>query len=192
MLTLDQHQKAFQRQRFLAMPLAGLLVWTTLGLLALFLPLQFLVMAYWIGTGSIVYLGLFLRRFTGEWAEAQQQGRNPFDRLFFQCQLMALLVFAIAIPFFLVDPYSQPLSLGILAGLMWVPMSWMLQHWIGMVHAVARTVLVLLAWYLFPQQAFVAVPVVIVAMYVFSIVVMERRWRRVRADERREAWCAER
>jgi uncharacterized membrane protein len=181
MLTLDQHRAAFQRHRFLAMPLAGLIVWTILGVLALFLPFQQLTLAYWIGTGGIVYLGLFLRRFTGELAAARQEAPNPFDRLFFQAQFMALLVFAIAIPFFLIEPHSQPLSLGILSGLMWVPMSWMLQHWIGIAHAVIRTLLVLLAWYLFPEQSFVAISVVIVAVYLFSIVVMEQRYRRVQA-----------
>ena len=82
---------------------------------------------------------------------------------------MAWLVFAIAIPFFLVEPTSLPLTVGILAGLMWLPFSWMIQHWVGIFHGIARTVLVVAVWYLFPDHRFVAVPAVIVAVYLVTI-----------------------
>ncbi|MEO7052171.1 MAG: hypothetical protein ABI128_10955 [Rhodanobacter sp.] len=56
-------------------------------------------------------------------------------------------------------------------------MSWIIRHWIGIAHAVGRTVTVLAAWYLFPQQRFVAIPAVIVVIYVFTMLVLETRWR---------------
>ena len=90
---------------------------------------------------------------------------------------MALLVYAIAIPFFLRDYTSLPLSVGVLSGLMWVPMSWLIGHWVGLFHAIARTVLVTAAWYLFPDARFVVIPFVIVAIYAVTIVVLEQRWR---------------
>ncbi|MFN0181558.1 MAG: DUF7010 family protein [Gemmatimonadales bacterium] len=62
-----------------------------------------------------------------------------------------------------------------LAGLMWVPFSWILQHWVGLFHDIARTVLVLAAWYLFPEQRFVVIPAVIVAIYLVTIFVLMRR-----------------
>ncbi len=88
---------------------------------------------------------------------------------------MALLVWAIAIPFYMVEPSSLPLSVGILVGLMWVPFSWMIQHWIGLFHGITRTVLVVAAWYVFPAQRFVVIPVVIVIIYLISIYVLARR-----------------
>ena len=87
--------------------------------------------------------------------------------------LLALL--AIAIPFFMIEPTSLPLTVGILTGLMWVPFSWMIQHWVGLFHGIARTVLVTAAWYLFPQRRFVAIPAVIVVIYLITIVVLARR-----------------
>ena len=66
-------------------------------------------------------------------------------------------------------------TVGILAGLMWVPFSWMIQHWVGLFHGIARTVLVTAAWYLFPQRRFVAIPAVIVVIYLITIVVLARR-----------------
>ena len=90
---------------------------------------------------------------------------------------MAVLVYAIAIPFFLVDYTSLPLTIGVLTGLMWLPISWIIQHWIGIVHGVMRTVLIVAVWYLFPEDRFLAVSLVIIGLYVFAITVLEMRWR---------------
>jgi hypothetical protein len=86
-------------------------------------------------------------------------------------------VFAVAIPFFMIEPTSLPLSVGILAGLMWLPLSWIIQHWVGMFHAYARTALVTIAWYLFPDQRFVVIPLIIVIIYLITIYVLARRQR---------------
>jgi hypothetical protein len=95
---------------------------------------------------------------------------------------MSLLVYAIAIPFFMVDYTSLPLTVGILAGLMWLLMSWIIQHWVGVFHSVARTVLVTAAWFLFPTQRFTVIPVVVVAVYAVTLVALDRRWHAVRAQ----------
>jgi uncharacterized membrane protein YqjE len=94
---------------------------------------------------------------------------------------MAVLVFAIAIPFAELDYTSIPLTVGILSGLMWVPLSWAIQHWIGLVHGITRTLVVLGIWYWLPHHRFVAIPAVIVVLYALAIVVLELRWRRIRA-----------
>lgn len=79
--------------------------------------------------------------------------------------------------FFLVEPTSLPLSVGILTGLMWIPLSPMIGHWIGLAHGLGRTALVTAAWYAFPGSRFVAVPAVIVAVYLFSIGALAARER---------------
>ncbi len=178
-LNLDAQRAAFRQQRFLATPLAGLLVWLLLGLLALWLPPTQMPLILYIGTGSIVYVGLGLSHLTGENFLAKGRPKNTFDTLFFYTQGMSLLVFAIAIPFALADYTSLPLSLGILSGLMWLPFSWIVGHWIGAFHALSRTGLILIVWYLYPQARFVLIPFVIAGLYVFTIVVMEQRYRRV-------------
>lgn len=40
---------------------------------------------------------------------------------------------------FLVEPTSLPMSVGILSGLMWIPFSGLIEHWVGFFHAFART-----------------------------------------------------
>lgn len=180
--SLDEQRAEYARRRGLAMPLAGLIAWTMIGIAGAFLPPILAVWSLFLGTGFIAYLGMMLSRFTGENFLARNKPKNAFDSLFFHGLAMALLVYAIAIPFFLVDYTSLPLTVGILAGLMWVPLSWIIQHWVGIFHAVVRTVLVTAAWYLAPHHRFVVIPAIIVGVYLVTIVILELRWRAVNSS----------
>jgi len=175
--SLEQQRQQFAERRFLAMPLAGLLMWLLIGTAALFLSPTQVVWTLFIGTGSIVYVGMLLARFTGEDFFNKTKPKNTFDNLFFLATGMSLLVYAVAIPFFQADYTSLPLTVGILTGLMWMPLSWIIQHWVGVFHAVVRTLLLVAAWYLFPGSRFVVLPLLIVAMYVVTIGILEYRWR---------------
>jgi hypothetical protein len=177
--SLDAQRAEYTRRRGLAMPLAGMIVWTLIGIGGALLPPILAVWSLFIGTGFIAWLGMMLSRFTGENFLDKNKPKNAFDNFFFHCVAMALLVYAIAIPFFRVDYTSLPLTVGILAGLMWLPLSWIIQHWVGIFHAVARTLLVTAAWYLAPHQRFVVIPAVIVGLYGVTIIILEQRWRAV-------------
>lgn len=173
-LSLEEQRRAFSERPLLAMPLAGTIMWTIIGLSGIFFSDLITVWTLFIGTGSIVYLGLFLSRFTGDQISMKEEN-NTFDHLFLLSTGMSLLVYAIAIPFFLIDVTSLPLTVGILTGLMWMPLSWIIQHWIGIFHAVSRTLSVLLAWYLWPEMRFVAIPFIIVTIYLISIIFLRKR-----------------
>ena len=118
---------------------------------------------------------MLVSKVIGEDLLGKNRPSNTFDDLFFLTVVMAWLAFGIAIPFFMVEPTSLPLSVGILAGLMWIPFSWLIQHWIGMFHGIARTVLIVAAWYLFPASRFVVIPGVIVAIYLVTIYFLIKR-----------------
>lgn len=134
-ITLDEQRAEFSRGRFLAMPIAGAISWTLIGSAGAILPLPQAALALFIGTGLIFYLGLLVARFTGEDLLGKTRKNNVFDRLFLLTVFMALLVYAIAIPF-----------------------SGIIQHWVGLFHGVARTVPTVAAWYLFPGHRFVIIP----------------------------------
>jgi hypothetical protein len=179
--SLDEQRREFTKRRLVAMPMAGAIAWTAVGIAGFMLPPYPAAIALFIATGSIVYLGMFLSRFTGEHFLDKTRPKNAFDSLFFHAVAMSVLVYAIAIPFFLADYTSLPLTVGILTGLMWLPLSWIIRHWIGIFHAVARTAAIVAAWYVFPARRFVVIPIVIVVTYAITIVVLERRWRSVQA-----------
>jgi hypothetical protein len=174
-VSLDAQHAAFLDNRFLAMPIAGAVAWTGIGIAGALLPLDLAVWAVFLGTGMIFYLGIGIARLTGEDLLGRRRKGNYFDQIFLFAVASALLVYGIAIPFFLVEPTSLPLSVGVLTGLMWVPFSGLIRHWIGLFHGVARTVLVVAAWYLFPTARFVVIPAVIVAIYLVTILVLVRR-----------------
>lgn len=176
-LSLDAQREAFASRRFLAMPLAGAICWSVVALGGATLPLSLAVWVLYLATGMIAWLGIGLSRFTGEHFLDRTRPKNAFEGLFFTTVAMALLAWAIAIPFFRAEPTSLPLSVGILAGMMWLPLSWIIRHWIGWFHGLARTALILVAHYVWPEHRFVAVPLAIVAIYGITIIVLELRWR---------------
>ncbi|WP_222984037.1 DUF7010 family protein [Flagellimonas meishanensis] len=175
--TLEQQRIEFINQKFLATPLAGLIIWAIVGLIGIFFSDFVAVWAIFIGTGSIVYLGLFLSKFTGEDFLDKSKPKNEFDSLFLFTAAQAILVYSIAIPFFLVDYSSLPMTVGILTGLMWLPFSWIIKHWVGIFHTLVRTITVLALWYLLPHYRFIAIPFAIVLIYIITLIILKERKR---------------
>ncbi|NQZ75904.1 MAG: hypothetical protein HRT61_07295 [Ekhidna sp.] len=173
--TLEVQRNEFSNRKFLATPLAGMIVWFAIGLISIFFSEFVTIWAIFIGTGNIVYLGLFLSRFTGENFLKKDKLKNEFDALFLFAVGQAVLVYSIAIPFFLLDHSSLPLTVGILTGLMWLPFSWIIKHWVGIFHSVARTAVVLALWYLVPAHRFTIIPFAIVLIYIITLYVINRR-----------------
>src|SRR5690625_4686223 len=161
--SLDAQHAAFLDNKFLAMPIAGAVAWAAIGVVGALAPLSVAVWAVWIGTGMIFYLGLGVARMTGEDLLGRERPSDFFDRVF------------------LVEPTSLPLSVGVLTGIMWLPLSGLLRHWIGLFHGVVRTVGIVVVWYLLPEARFVAVPAVIVVVYLVTIFVLARRYTEIRA-----------
>jgi hypothetical protein len=183
-ISLDQQLVEFRQRRFLAMPLAGMLVWFALIFTGAFLSPRAQVLAVFIGTGSIVYLAMFLAKLTGEQVKFKSnKNRNFFDTLFLSAVAMCFLCYALAIPFFLENYRSLPFAVAILTGLMWLPIGVLIKHWVCIFHAVVRTVLCTLAWVMYPEHSFVLQPVIVVAMYVVSIAALELRWKRMQVAE---------
>jgi hypothetical protein len=177
--TLEEQKEEFKRGKLLATPIAGLIAWFIVGIGGIFLSLMGKVVLLFIATGCIVYLGMFISKFTGENFLDKTRSKNTFDNLFFLTIGQALLVYSIAIPFFLVEYSSLPLTVGILTGLMWLPLTWIIDHWVGVFHAVTRTIIVFILWYALPQYRFIAIPFAIVIVYVFTIAILINRNRRL-------------
>ena len=173
--TLEEQRIEFTNGKFLATPLAGLIIWTLIGLIGIFFSDFVAVWSIFIGTGSIVYLGLFLSKFTGEKFLDKSKPKNEFDTLFLFTAGQAILVYSIAIPFFLVDYSSLPMTVGILTGLMWLPFSWIIKHWVGIFHTLIRIITVLTLWYLLPEYRFIAIPFAIVLIYIITLIILKNR-----------------
>ena len=177
--TLEEQREDFSKRRFLATPLAGIIAWTIAGIGGAILPDFYAVWVLFIATGSIVYLSLLISKFTGENFIDKHKPKNEFDGLFLYTVIQSVMVYAIAIPFFLLDHESLPMTIGILTGLMWVPFSWIIKHWVGLFHTLVRIALVVSLWYLFPDVRFTVIPAAIVLVYIMTILILEARRRKL-------------
>lgn len=179
--SLEVQRAEFAGERGLAMPLAGTIAWAAVAVAGLFLPESTMLLVLVIATGMIAYLGMGLSKLTGEDFLDKHKPKNVFRGLFFVGMAQALLAYAIAIPFGIADASAMPLGVAVLSVSMWMVYSWIIGHWIGYAHAVARVVAVLVLHYALPEHRYVAIPVAVVVLYLAVIVVQEQRWRRNRA-----------
>lgn len=181
--TLDEQLAEFRSRKFLATPIAGGIAWAGIGVFSALTDSIFAqCMSVFIGTGMIFYLALLVAKFTNEDLLGKDRPRNVFDRYFLLTVAQAVAVYSIAIPFFWLDRSSLPLTVGIMTGLMWIPFSGFIGHWVGYMHAATRTVAVLALWYLFPDLRFVLIPLAIVAVYAVTIALLIQRRSAVLAE----------
>jgi len=173
--TLEEQKNEFKQSKLLATPIAGLIAWLIVLISGLFFSDEITVWVLFIATGSIVYLGMGISKLTGEDFLNKNKPKNAFDTLFFYIVAQAILVYSISIPFFIENYTSLPLTVGILTGLMWLPLSWIIDHWVGTFHSLVRTITVLALWYLFPANRFVFIPMAIVIIYIITIIILNNR-----------------
>jgi hypothetical protein len=172
--TLYDLRLAYEQEtkRSLSMPLAGAFVWLVIAVFGCLLPENRAIVVMLFGTGLIFPVALLIARFR---RENLTDRLNPLSRLMGMSVLMVNLLWAVHLPLLLGAPRFFPLSLGIGLGIHWIVYSWIIQHPVGLIHAILRTGLIVSAWSAFPTHRLLAVPVVIVIVYLISLVLMVRR-----------------
>ena len=175
--TLEEQREEFVNSKMLALPISGAIVWLIAGVCGLIFPGRtfLLSMVLFAATGSVFYLALLVQRFTGEDLLGTKSPGNVFDRIFLAAIAQAMAGFAIAIPFFLIDRTSLPLSLGVITSLMWIPLSAIINHWVGYAHFTLRVVGTLALWYAFEDHRFVTIPFWTVMVYLATLPILLRR-----------------
>ena len=159
-----------QAGRSLSLPIAGS-VWAAVGVAGLILPDRPATLFLLFATGAMLPVALVLARALGE---RLLGNTNPLATLMGLSTLMVNLLWVLHITVALEAPAFVPLTIGIGLGLHWVVFTWVIGHRVGVVHAIARTILVGAAWWLFPDSRIAVAGAVIVA-YVYSIVTLARR-----------------
>ena len=144
-LSLTELRLDFARERRIASPIAGAICWAVAGAFGAVFPARFAPMAMFICVGMVFLLGLLVGRFVHENMMARG---NELDALLFKSVIAASLFWAVALPSCSVDHSSLPLTLGIIFGVPWMILAWIIRHWIGSFHAIACTVLIVVACFL--------------------------------------------
>jgi len=173
-LTLDQYRKDFELEsnRSVSMPIAGTIIWAIVALLSTQFDDKTAVYILLFATGGIFPIALLIAKFRNE---NLVSSNNPLAKLMGMCIIMVNLLWAVHIPLLLNAPEFVPLSLGIGLGLHWIVYSWIINHPVGLIHAVLRSILIVTAWYLFPNNEIIAISSVIVLTYLISIYQMLTR-----------------
>jgi hypothetical protein len=168
------------RERFLAtstisMPLAGLIVWSALGVAALFVS-QALVgwMAVYV-MAAILPLAFAIEKLRGRNPFVKDD--NPISTLFFQSIIGVGLLFPLVIGAADAadDPNILVLGVAILAGMVWIPYGWGANDPVGLRHTIIRTVGCYLAYWFSPGDLKATIICAVVALaYVYSLAMMRR------------------
>lgn len=173
-MSLENCRKEFEltSNRAVSMPIAGAVVWAFIA----FISTQFdtITSTYILifATGAIFPIGLLVAKLRNE---DLVSSKNPLAKLMGICVLMVNLLWGLHIPLLLNAPEFIPLSLGIGLGLHWVVYSWIIQHPLGLIHAISRAVLLCAVWFLFPEKQLLIMSCVIVGLYIITIYQMLTR-----------------
>jgi hypothetical protein len=164
--------------RSIALPIAGAIVWTVAGVAGLVLDPRTALFALLFASGLAFPLALALARRLGE---RILDNPSPLAGLMGRSVLMVNLLWALHLTVIPTAPDLLPLSLGLALGLHWVVFGWVIGHWVGLAHALARTALATAAWWAFPDARVAAVAFAVVVAYAATIAVLARRPLAVRA-----------
>jgi len=173
-LTLDDYRNEFEQSsnRSVSMPIAGTIVWGLVALLSTQFNENISVYILLFATGGIFPIALMIAKIRNENLVSSS---NPLAKLMGLCIIMVNLLWAVHIPLLLNAPEFVPLSLGVGLGLHWVVYSWIINHPVGLIHALLRSILIVVAWYSFPNDGLLAISCVIVLTYLISIYQMLTR-----------------
>lgn len=160
-----------RRRGSLALPIAGAILYSVAAILSLWvspgLHNLVLTLCFW----TILPVGAYIMRLRGE---RPPDPENPFFKLSAVGRILALSTWSIHIPVWIYAPDLFPLTIGIAFALHWANFSWMMGHPVGFIHLGMRTIFVLLAWFLVPQDRMGAVAAGVALAYAISVLQMSR------------------
>lgn len=175
MTSLTELRARFLATSTISMPLAGLIVWSALGVAALFVPRALVGwMAVYV-MGAILPLAFAIEKLRGRNPFAKDD--NPITKLFFQSIIGIGLMFPLVIGAADAagDPDIMVLGVAILAGVIWIPYGWGADDPVGLRHAIMRALACYCAYWFAPEHLRATCICAAVALsYIYSLIAMRR------------------
>jgi hypothetical protein len=176
----DKRTLVALRENFLAtstisMPLAGLIVWSGIGIAAPFVRPALVGWMAIYAMAVILPLAFIIEKLRGR--NPFQKDDNPVTKLFFQSVIGIGLMFPLVIAAASAagDPNILVLGVAILAGIIWVPYGWGADDPVGLRHAIVRALGCYLAYWSAPGGYKASAICAVVAMsYIYSLVAMRK------------------
>lgn len=170
--SLEELQADFRASSTNAMPIAGAITWTGLGVAALVVPERTVAGLSLYIMAAILPLAFLIDRVRGR--NLFSGGDQPLTRLF----LLGILMVGLTVPLVVIGTGGGQallllLGMAILAGIVWIPYAWAADDRTGIVHAMGRAAGCYLAYALVPAPfTGAAICAVVVAAYAYSLAVM--------------------
>lgn len=175
MASLDESRERFLATSTISMPLAGLIVWSGIGVAALFVPKSVVGWIAVYAMAAILPLAFLIERLRGRNPFAKDD--NPVTKLFFQSIIGIGLMYPLVIGAATAarDPNLMVLGVAILSGIIWIPYGWGANDPVGLRHAILRSVGCYLAYWLLPGDVRpTGVCAVVALAYVYSLAAMRK------------------
>ncbi|GAB4004792.1 hypothetical protein EXU85_35150 [Spirosoma sp. KCTC 42546] len=149
----------------LSLPVAGAIYWFTLGIAGFCLkPAQWVLTAFFT-SGLLFPLGLVLQKPF----KSNLIVKTPLASLIPFALFAMMLSWGITIPASGVNKSLVPLCLAIGMSLHWPIIGWLYNSTICQLHALIRALGVVTCWYLFPDDRFTILPLLVSAIYVLTV-----------------------
>lgn len=168
------------RENFLAtstvsMPIAGLIVWSAIGVAAVFVRPALVGWMAIYAMAVILPLAFIIEKARGR--NPFQKDDNPVSTLFFHSIVAIGLMFPLVIGAANAasDPNVMVLGVAILAGIIWIPYGWGADDPVGLRHAIARAAGCYVAYWFVPAPYKAsAICAVVAVAYLYSLAMMRR------------------
>lgn len=176
----DARSLSSLREQFLAtstisMPLAGLIVWSAIGVAALFVSQALVGWMAVYAMAVILPLAFAIEKMRGRDPFAKDD--NPVSTLFFQSIAGIGLMFPLVISASLAanNPTIMVLGVAILAGVIWIQYGWGADDGAGIRHAVVRAIGCYAAFWIVPKPYTASAICAVVGLcYLYSLATMRR------------------
>ena len=168
--SLAQLRADFRQSETLGMPIAGAIVWSAFGILALFIAEETMATIALYIMFPILGLAYFIEKLRGKNLFGERNN-NPLIKLF----LLSVLAVALIVPFAVIssrasDPNLMVLGMAVLSGIVWIFYGWAADDPSGVQHAIIRATGCYAAYSLLPVSFQVsAMCAVVVVCYIYSL-----------------------
>jgi hypothetical protein len=157
-----------------SMPIAGILYWAMVAVVALYVSPQRLAYIVGFGSGMIFPLGILIDFLRGRKMKQASSG-NPVTQLFLQSLGLVVLVWPLVLIAANLAHSADLIVLGgaILMGIIWIPYGWAADDPVGLQHAIGRSILSY-ACFLFAPAPYKAsaISVAVLLCYSYSLIRM--------------------
>ncbi|GAB3501824.1 hypothetical protein GCM10027341_29110 [Spirosoma knui] len=169
-LTAQKRQDFLNANAGISLPVAGAIYWTLLGIAGYYLKPGAWVLLAFCTSGLLFPLGLALQKPF----KSNLLLKTPLTSLIPFALIAMMLSWAITIPAASIDKSLVPLCLAVGMSIHWPIIGWLYDSRACQLHVAARTILTVGCWYLFPDERFIVLPLLVALVYGVTVLALKQ------------------